>query len=57
MASLLSNIVDNLAEEIHKVKCKYGDDNKKCKIGCKDFEYCVEYTNVENDLIVYRCLS
>ena len=29
MASSLSNLVDNLAEEIHKIKCKYGHDNKK----------------------------
>ena len=29
MASSLSNLVDNLAEEIHKNKCKYGYDDKK----------------------------
>ena len=29
MASSLSNLVNNLAEEIHKIKCKYGHDNKK----------------------------
>ena len=31
MVSLLSNLVDNLAEGIHKVKCKYGDDKKTVK--------------------------
>ena len=46
MASSLSNLV-NLAEGIHKIKCKYGHDNKKCK-GC---ECCLEYTSVEDDLI------
>ena len=30
MASLLSNLVDNLAEGIRKTKCKNGHDNKKC---------------------------
>ena len=27
----LSNFVNNLAEGIHKVKWKYGHDDKKCK--------------------------
>ena len=29
MASLLSNIVNNLSEGIHKVKSKYGQNDKK----------------------------
>ena len=37
----LSNLVDNLVERIHKIKCKYGHD--------KDFECLLEYTN--DDLI------
>ena len=31
MASSLSNLVNNLAEGIHKIKCKYEHDNKKRK--------------------------
>ena len=31
MASSLSNHVNILAEGIHKIKCKYGHDNKKCE--------------------------
>ena len=31
MASLLSNLVDDLEEGIHKVKCKYGHDDKNVK--------------------------
>ena len=31
MARLLSNLVNNLAEGVHKIKCKYGHDNKKCE--------------------------
>ena len=31
MASLLSNLVNNLTEGIHRTKCKYKYDNKKCK--------------------------
>ena len=28
MASSLSNLVNNLSEKIHKIKCKYGQDHK-----------------------------
>ena len=31
MASSSSNLVNNLAERIHKIKRKYGHDGKKCK--------------------------
>ena len=38
-----SDLIDNLAEEIHKSKWK----------DCKDN---LEYTNVKNDLLIYKCL-
>ena len=31
MASSLSNLVNNLSEGIHKIKCKYRHDDKKCE--------------------------
>ena len=31
MTSLSSNLVNSLAEGIHKVKCIYGHDGKKCE--------------------------
>ena len=31
ITSLLSNHVNNFAEEIHKNKCKFGYGNEKCK--------------------------
>ena len=31
MASSLSNLVNNLPEGIHKIKCKHGHYNKKCE--------------------------
>ena len=31
LVSSLSNLVNNLAKGIHKVKCKYGHDDKKCE--------------------------
>ena len=43
MASSLSNLVDNLAEEIHKIKCKD--------------HYCfLEYESVKYNLTKYKCL-
>ena len=42
MASSVSNLVNNLTEEIHKIKCKNEHCNKTCEtcgIKYKDFEY------------------
>ena len=44
MASSLSNLVDNLTERIHKIKCK----------DCDSF---LEYESVKDNLIKYKCLS
>ena len=44
MASSLSNLVDNLSKVIHKIKCKY-------------FNCFLEYKRIEDDLIIYECLS
>ena len=58
MGSSLSNLVDNLAEGIHKIKCKYKYDKKceTCGIKYKDCECCHECTNVKDDLILCKCL-
>ena len=44
MVTSLSNLVDNLAEGIHKIKCK----------GCA---YFLEYEIVKDNLIKHKCLS
>ena len=31
MPSSLSNLVNNLSEGTHRIKCKYGHDDKKCE--------------------------
>ena len=59
MANLLSNLASNLSEGIHRIKCKYGHDDKKCKtcgIKCKYGDCFLEYTNLKDDLIEYKCL-
>ena len=55
----MQDLVNKLAKGIHKIKCKYRHDDKKCEI-CgikyKDCECCLEYTIVKNNLIGYKCL-
>ena len=59
MGSSLSNVVNNLSEGIHKVKCKCEYNDKKC-VACRiTYEVCdcfLEYTNFKDDLIEYKCL-
>ena len=54
MANLLSNLVNNLSEGIHKIKCKLRHDDKKCETFGNKYKYCdcfLEYTNFKDDLI------
>ena len=44
MATSLSNLVDNFAKGIHKIKCK-------------DFDCFLEYELVKDNMIKYKCLS
>ena len=44
MASSLSNLADNLAERIHKVKCK-------------DCDCFLEYESVKENSVTYKSLS
>ena len=59
MASSLSNLVNNLSEGTHKMKCKYGHNDKKyetCGITCEVCGCFLEYTNIKDELIEYKCL-
>ena len=52
--SSLSNLVSNFSEGIHKIKCKYGHDDKKCETCRVKYKYCdgfLEYMKFKNDLI------
>ena len=54
MTSSLSSLFDNLDEAIHKIKCKYGHDDKKCKTCGIKYKHCkcfLEYTNFKDNLI------
>ena len=59
MASSLSNLVNDLSEGIHRIKCKYGHDDKKYKTCGIKYKYCdcfLEYVNFKDDLIQYKRL-
>ena len=59
MASSPSNLVNNLSEGIHRIKCKFRHNDKKCetrKIKYKYCDYFLEYMNFKDDVIEYKCL-
>ena len=59
MTRSLSILVNNLTEEIHKIKCKYGHDYKKCKtrrIKYKNYKLLLEYKNFKRNLTKYKLL-
>ena len=59
MTSSLSNLVNNHAEGIHKMKCKYGSNDKKyenCIIKYKYYDCFLEYIRFKDNLIEYKCL-
>ena len=58
MASSISNLVNNLSEGIHKIKCKYRHNEKyeTCGIKYKHCHYLLEYIDFKDDLIEYKCL-
>ena len=40
MTSSSSNLVNNRSEGIHRIKCKYGHDDKKCETCGIKYKYC-----------------
>ena len=59
MASSLSDLVNNSAEGIHKVKCKYEHNDKKyetCRIKYKYCDCFLEYTDFKDNLRECKCL-
>ena len=59
VASSLSNLVNDLSEGIHRIKCKHWHDDKKCETREIKYKYSncfLEYTNFKDGLIEYKCL-
>ena len=60
MASSLSNLVNNLSEGLHRIKCKLEYDDKKCETCAIKYKRCdcfLEYASIKDDLIKYKCLT
>ena len=58
--SSLSNLVNNLCEGLHRIKCKSKHDDEKCetcRIKYKYYDCFLKYINFKDDLIEYRCLK
>ena len=58
MANLLSNLVNNISERIHKIKYKHEHDDKICGTCGIKYKYCncfQEYTDFKDSLIEYKC--
>ena len=52
MVNSLSNLVNNVSEGIHKIKGKYGNDDKKCETCRTKHKFCdwfLEYMNFRDD--------
>ena len=47
MASSLSNLVNTCSEGIHKIKCKYGHIDKKCKTSRIKYKYGYCFLNAQ----------
>ena len=59
MASSLPNLVNNLSDGIHRIKCKYGQNDEKCETYRIKYKYCdcfLDYPNSKDELIEYKCL-
>ena len=59
IASSLSSLLNYFSEGIHKIKCKYGHNDKTCKTCGIKYKYCdcfLECTNFKDNLIEYKCL-
>ena len=57
MASSFLNFVNNLSEEIHRIKCKFRHEDKKYETCETKYNYCnffLECTNFKDTLIEYK---
>ena len=53
------DLVNNFSEGIHRIKCRFRHDHRKCEACAIKCNYCdcfLEYINFKNNLIEYKCL-
>ena len=59
MENSLSNLINNLSKGVHRIKCKFGHDDKTCETCGIKYKYCdcfLEYTNFKDNLMEHKCL-
>ena len=57
MASSLSNLVNNLSERVHRIKCKYGHNDKKWETCRIKYKYCNCFLEHKwFNKVKYKCL-
>ena len=59
MAISLSNLANNLSEIIHRIKCKFGHNDRKCETCRIEYKHCdcfLEYAKFKDDSIEQKCL-
>ena len=59
MASSLASVVNNLSEGVHRIKSKFGHDDKRCDTCRIKYKYCncfLESTNFKDNLTEYKGL-
>ena len=52
--SSLSNLANNVSEGIYRIKCKFGQGDKKCETYGIKYKYCnclIKYRNFKDNLI------
>ena len=52
LASSLSNLVNNISERIHWIKCKFGYDDKKCETCGFKYKYTTLFWNTQFSKII-----
>ena len=58
MSISLSNFVNILPESVHRTKCKFTHDDKKCQVCGNKYNYCncfFDYVIFKDDLVEYKC--
>ena len=53
------DLINNFSEGIHRIKCGFRHDHRKCEtcaIKCKYCDYFLEYINFKDNLVEYKCL-
>ena len=57
MTNSLSNLVNNLPEGLHRIRCTLGDEGKKCENCGIKYKYCHCFFNIQTLKMIAKFLS